>query len=52
MRYYFKRKIFEATIINSKAMKSTVSLSCFDHKRYVLENGITSYAHGHKNIPE
>ena len=27
-----------------------VSLSCFDDKRYVLEDGVTSYAYGHKNI--
>ena len=27
-----------------------VSLSCFDDKRYILEDGITSYAYGHKNI--
>ena len=24
-----------------------VSLSCFDDKRYILENGINSYAYGH-----
>ena len=27
-----------------------VSLSCFDDKRYILENGITSYAYGHYKI--
>ena len=27
-----------------------LSLSCFDDKRYILEDGITSYAYGHKNI--
>jgi len=27
-----------------------VSLSCFDDKRYILDDGITSYAYGHKNI--
>ena len=26
------------------------SLSCFDDKRYIHENGVTSYAYGHKNI--
>ena len=26
-----------------------VSLSCFDDKRYILEDGKTSYAYGHKN---
>ena len=24
-----------------------VSLSCFDDKRYILSDGITSYAYGH-----
>ena len=28
-----------------------VSLSCFDDKRYIHEDGITSYAYGHYNIP-
>ena len=27
-----------------------VSLSCYDDKRFILEDGITSYAHGHKAI--
>ena len=27
-----------------------VSLSCFDDKRYILEDGITSYAYGHYKI--
>ena len=27
-----------------------VSLSCFDDKRYILEDGITSYAYGHHHI--
>ena len=27
-----------------------ILLSCFDDKRYILEDGITSYAYGHKNI--
>ena len=29
-----------------------VSLSCFDDKRYIHENGITSYAYGHYKIEE
>ena len=29
-----------------------VSLSCFDNKRYILEDGKTSYAYGHKNIKQ
>ena len=28
-----------------------ISLSCFDDKRYIHENGVTSHAYGHKNIP-
>ena len=27
-----------------------VSLSCFDDKRFIHKNGVTSYAYGHKNI--
>ena len=27
-----------------------VSLSCFDDKRYIHDDGRTSYAYGHKNI--
>ena len=27
-----------------------VSLSCFDDKRYISNDGINSYAYGHKNI--
>ena len=27
-----------------------VSLSCFDGKRYIHDNGITRYAHGHYKI--
>ena len=27
-----------------------ISLSCFDDKRYILGDGITSYAYGHENI--
>ena len=29
-----------------------VSLSCFDDKRYLHEDGMTSYAYGHKNIKQ
>ena len=27
-----------------------ISLSCFDDKRYILDDGITTYAYGHKKI--
>lgn len=29
-----------------------IRLSCFDGKRYILEDGISSYAYGHTNILE
>ena len=29
-----------------------ISLSCFDDKRYIHENGVTSYAYGHINLGE
>ena len=40
-------------IIRSKNHKlgcyeiNKISLSCFDDKRYILDNGIKSYAYGH-----
>ena len=27
-----------------------ISLSCFDDKRYILRNGIETFAYGHKDI--
>ena len=27
-----------------------ISLSCFDDKRYIHNNGVTSYAYGHEKI--
>ena len=27
-----------------------ISLSCFDDKRFIHENGITSFAYGHRSI--
>ncbi|KAL9979362.1 hypothetical protein ACROYT_G017015 [Oculina patagonica] len=29
-----------------------ISLSCFDDKRYILDDGLTSYAYGHYNIKQ
>ena len=29
-----------------------ISLSCYDDKRYILKDGITSYAHGHYKIKD
>ena len=28
-----------------------VGLCCYDNKRYILDDGITSYAYGHYKIP-
>ena len=36
--------------LKSYEIKKT-SLSCFDDKRYILNDGIKSYAYGHKLIP-
>ena len=33
------------TVLNKK-----VGLTAYEDKRYLLQDGITSYAHGHKNI--
>ena len=29
-----------------------ISLSCYDNKRYLLDDSITSYEYGHKLIPK
>ena len=29
-----------------------ISLSSFDDKRYIIEDGITTLAYGHKDIPK
>ena len=39
----------EKHIIGSYVLDKT-SLSCFDDKRYIHENGVTSYAYGHREI--
>ena len=31
---------------------NNISLSCFDDKRFILNNGIDSLAYGHKDIVE
>ena len=31
-------------------LQSKISLSCFDDKRYILDDGITTLAHGHCQI--
>jgi len=32
-----------------KVSVNKISLSCFDDKRYIHENGVTSYAYGYAN---
>ena len=44
-----KRLLSEKHNIGSYVLNK-VSLSCYDDKRYVLDDGINSVAHGHKNI--
>ena len=36
-------------VVSSYEINKT-SLSCFDDKRYILDDGITSYAYGHHLI--
>ena len=52
-------KILFDTILNGFKLKKhrlgtydvcKVSLSCFDDKRYILDDGIKSLAYGHKDI--
>lgn len=38
------------TIYSEKVNK--IGLCCIDDKRYILNDGISSYAYGHKNIPK
>ena len=40
-----KHKLF--TYKNNK-----LSISCFDDKRYITENGINTLLYGHKDIPK
>ena len=44
-----KRILSEKHRIGTYHMNKTSS-SCFDDKRYILDDGINSLAHGHKNI--
>ena len=56
----FNKKIlrYEMTGIKSKKHKlltynnNKSSTSCFDDKRYILENGINTLPYGHKDIPK
>ena len=54
----FQKKIFrhQMKVIKSKnhnigtCKTNKISLSCFDDKRYILRNGIETFAYGHKDI--
>jgi hypothetical protein len=41
------RNIYISKLINCTRK---VTLSCFDDKRYLLEDGVTSYAYGNRRI--
>ena len=55
---FFDKKVFRHNMKRIQAKKHRlgtynickVSLSCFDYKRYVLNNGFKSLAYGHKDI--
>ena len=48
-----KMKLFRSTnhIVNTIST-SKISLSSYDDKRYILDDGISTYAHGHRNISQ
>ena len=54
----FKKKIFRYAMRRIGSTNYTLgtnetnkrSLSCFDDKRYILKNGISTLAYGHKDI--
>ena len=46
-----KMKIILSELRNMGAYDiNKISLSCFDDKKYILDDGINSLAYGHKNI--
>ena len=54
----FQKKILRHTMREIKSKNhnlgtcktNKISLSCFDDKRYILRNGIETFAYGHKDI--
>ena len=54
----FEKKILRHTMRGIKSKNHNLgtyetnkrSLSCFDDKRYILRNGIETFAYGHKDI--
>ena len=49
LRYKMKRILSERHNIGSYVIDA-ISLSCYDDKRFILNDGIKSLAYGHKNI--
>lgn len=50
--YYLVTNIFNTTISPTTEVYeiNKVSLSCFDDKRYILNESLSSYAYGHYKI--
>ena len=51
LRHKMKRILSERHNIGSYVINK-ISLSCFDDKRFILNDGINSLAYGHENIIE
>ena len=51
LRHKMKRILSERHNIGSYVINK-ISLSCYDDKRFILNDGINSLAYGHKNIVE
>ena len=47
--YHFSDLLYQL-LLNSTYEINKISLSCFDDKRYIHDNGITSYAYDHYMI--
>ena len=50
---HFINKLYQQSLLQIQVHRigsyvvDKISLSCFDDKRYIHENGVTSYAYGH-----
>ena len=51
VRHKMKRILSELHSVGTYDINK-ISLSCFDDKRYILDDGINSLAYGHKDIVE
>ena len=49
LRHKMKRILSEKHNIGSYVINK-ISLSCYDNKRFILDDGVNSLAYGHKNI--